>query len=114
MPDYRFERECRTPHSEAYNITLDETQVGRVDIHFAAYAVNSTLCVGESMTAEEIQELIDVIDEELVLAADVERDDFIVTVFQGREAGVFSDEDFMEDEDIDEDEDADEDNDLDE
>ncbi|MCL0065515.1 hypothetical protein M1N79_01330 [Dehalococcoidia bacterium] len=114
MPNYRFERECRTPYSEAYDITLDETQVGRVDIHFAAYAVNATLCVGENMTTEEIQELIDVIDEELVLAADVARDDFLVTVYQGREAGVFSDEDFMEDEDLDDDEDLDEDEDIDE
>lgn len=98
MSDYRFERECRTPHSEAYDITLDETQVGRVDLHFAAHMVSATLCVGENMTAEEIRELIDVIDEELVLAADVVRDDFVVTVYQGREAGLFSDEDedFME------------------
>ena len=98
MSDYRFERECRTPYSEAYAITLDETQVGRVDLHFAAHIVSATLCVGENMTAEEIRELIDVIDEELVLAADVVRDDFVVTVYQGREAGLFSDEDedFME------------------
>jgi len=98
MPDYRFERECRTPYSEAYDITLDETQVGRVDLHFAAHIVSATLCVGENMTAEEIRDLIDSIDEELVLAADVVRDDFVVTVYQGREAGVFSDEDedFME------------------
>ncbi|HAZ31570.1 MAG TPA: hypothetical protein DCY61_02545 [Dehalococcoidia bacterium] len=98
MLDYRFERECRTPYSEAYDITLDETQVGRVDLHFAAHIVSATLCVGENMTAEEIRDLIDSIDEELVLAADVVRDDFVVTVYQGREAGVFSDEDedFME------------------
>ncbi|MCL0090638.1 hypothetical protein M1O13_01360 [Dehalococcoidia bacterium] len=110
MPDYRFERECRTPYSEAYDITLDETQVGRVDIHFATHMVSATLCVGENMTAEEIRELIDVIDEELVLPADVARDDFLVTVYQGREAGVFSDEDkdFTEDEDLDEDEDLEE------
>ncbi len=94
MPDYRFERECRTPYSEAYDITLDETQVGRVDIHFATHIVRATLCVGENMTADEIRELIDVIDEELVLPTDVERDDFFVTVYQGREAGIFSDEDF--------------------
>ena len=106
MPEYRFERECRTPYSEAYDITLDENQVGRVDIHFAAYTVNATLCVGENMTAEEIQELIDAIDEDLVLPAEVARDDFLVTVYQGRKAGVFSDKDkdFMEDEDLDDDE----------
>ncbi len=96
MPDYRFERECRTPYSEAYGITLDENLVGRIDLHFAAHIVSATLCVGENMTAEEVRELIDIIDEELVFPADVVRDDFFVTVYQGREAGVFSDEDFLE------------------
>ena len=98
MPDYRFERECRTPYSEAYLITSDEDQVGRVDLHFTTHAVTATLCVGENMTAEEIRELIDTIDQELVLPADVELDDFFVTVYQGREAGVFSDEEFEEEE----------------
>ncbi len=98
MPDYRFERECRTPHSEQYVITHEDNLVGRIDLHFATHAVNATLCVRESMTTEEIQELIDTIDEELVLPADVPRDDFFVTVYQGREAGVFSDEELREEE----------------
>ena len=98
MPDYRFGKECRTPYSEAYVITADEDWVGRVDLHFTTSVVNATLCVGENMTAEEIRELIDLIDEELVLPADVARDDFIVTAYQGREAGIFSDEEFMEEE----------------
>ena len=96
MPDYRFERDCRTPYSEAYIITLDENLVGRVDLHFARHAVSGTLCVGENMTAEDIQELIDTIDEEIVLPSEVARDDFIVTVYQGRETGVFSDEELGE------------------
>ena len=96
MPDYRFERKCRTPYSEAYLITLDEDQVGRVDLHFTPHVVNATLCVGENMTAEEIRELIDTIDEQLVLPTDVARDDFLVTVYQGRESGVFSDAEFEE------------------
>lgn len=97
MPDYRFERECRTPYSEAYTITLDDDPVGRVDLHFSTYVVIATLCVGENMTTEEVRELIDTIDEELVLPADVARDDLFVTVYQGREAGIFSDEEFAED-----------------
>jgi len=98
MPKYRFERECRTPFSEVYIITADEDLVGRVDLHFSTDVVHGTLCVGENKTAEEIRELIDVIDEELVYSADVARDDFIVTVYQGREAGVFSDEELEEEE----------------
>ena len=98
MPEYRFERECRTPFSEAYLVTEGEDQVGRVDLHFTTDVVHATLCVRESLTAEEIRELIDVIDEELVFSADVDRDDFVVTVYQGREAGVFSDEELEEEE----------------
>lgn len=95
MMDYRFERECRTPYSEAYLIAVGEEQiVGRVDLHFASTVVNATLCVGENMTVEEIRELINMIDEEIVLSSDVPRDDFIVTVYQGREAGIFTDEEF--------------------
>lgn len=100
IPDYRFERECRTPYSEAYVIALEDDLVGRIDLHFTSSIVNATLCVGENMTAEEIRELIDIIDEELVLPSDVIRDDFLVTVYQGREAGIFSDEDMDDDEDL--------------
>ncbi len=100
MPDYRFDRECRTPYSEAYTITLEEDLVGRIDLHFTTHTVTGTLCVGENMTAEEIQELIDTIDEELVIPSDMPRDDFYVTVYQGRETGVFSDEEFGEDSDF--------------
>ena len=97
MPDYRFDRECRTPYSEAYIITSGEDWVGKVDLHFTSTEVRSTLCVGENMTTDEIRELIDTIDDELILSADVARDDFIVTVYQGREAGVFSDEEYDDD-----------------
>lgn len=98
MAEYRFERECRTPFSEVYLVATGEEQVGRVDIHFTPSIVYATLCVGADMTSDDIQDLIDAIDEELVMSADVARDDFIVTVYQGREAGVFSDEEFDEDE----------------
>lgn len=98
MAEYRFERECRTAHSEAYLIITHDEQVGKVDIHFTPSIVYATLCVGEKMTQDEIQDLIDTIDEDLVMSADVARDDFIVTVYQGKEAGVFSDEEFEEEE----------------
>lgn len=99
MADFRFERECRTQFSEAYLISTDEAQVGRVDLHFTPSIVYATLCVNENITSDDIQDLIDAIDEDLIMSADVARDDFIVTVYQGREVGVFSDEEFEEDED---------------
>lgn len=98
MADYQFERECRTPYSEVYLITADDERVGRVDLHFTPSIVYATLCVEENTTSEAIQDLIDAIDEELVMSADAARDDFIVTVHQGKEVGVFSDEEFEEDE----------------
>lgn len=99
MTEYKFERECRTPHSEAYLIISNNERLGRVDLHFTPSIVYATLCVTQNLTQEAIDDLIDIIDEELVMSADVARDDFIVTVYQGREVGVFSDEDFEDEED---------------
>ena len=93
MSEYRFDRECRTPYSEAYSIVKEEEQLGRVDLHYTSGAVYATLCVGEDVTMESIQDLIELIDEELVMSAEVLREDFIVTVHQGKEIGIFSDED---------------------
>ena len=94
MGDFYFERDCRTPYSECYTILEDEQPVGRVDIHFTPTVVHSTLCVIESVTQEGIQELIEAIDDELVDSVGVSREEFIVHIFQGREAGVYSDTGF--------------------
>jgi len=80
MTDYRFDRECRTPYSEAYSIVKEEQQLGRVDLHYTSGAVYATLCVSEDLTLENIQDLIELVDEELVMSAEVYREDFIVTV----------------------------------
>lgn len=96
MADYYFERDCRTPYSESYTILRDEQPVGRADLHFTPTIVHSTLCVLESLTQEEIQDLIETIDEDLVDSVGVWREEFIVHVYQGRETGVFSDNDFRE------------------
>jgi len=88
-----FERECRTPYSEAYTIVTNTGErVGRVDLHFTSTVVHATLCVDESLLDSEIRELIGQIDDELVMSTDAPRDDFIVVVYRGREAGTFSDE----------------------
>ena len=94
MADYYFERDCRTPHSESYTILVDENPVGRVDLHYTVTIVHGTLCVLESLTQAEIRELIETIDDELVDAVGVSREEFIVHVYQGREAGVYSDNGF--------------------
>lgn len=98
MPGYQFERECRTPQSESYIVELDDEEVGRIDIHFTPSVVYGTLCVGEDMTEEDVRALIGEVDERLVLTTDPFREDFVVTVWAGREAAVYSDEDFEEEE----------------
>ena len=98
MADYVFERECRTPHSECYIIASGEEDVGRVDIHFTPSMAYATLCLGENLTDDEIRELVEEIDERMVMTTDPFREDFVVTVWAGREAAVFSDEELEDDE----------------
>jgi hypothetical protein len=93
MPDYTFDRESRTPFSEAYVVQEAGDEVGRVDIHFAGSGiVHATLCVPRDYDESDIEELIAEIDERLVLAADAYRDDFVVTVWRGSRMGVYSEE----------------------
>ena len=50
---YRFERECRTPYSEAYTILQNDRLVGRVDLHFTGTVVQGTLALAESLYGGE-------------------------------------------------------------
>ena len=92
MADYHFERECRTLSSESFIIESGGADFGRVDIHYTAGAAYATLCVPDGLSEDDIQELIAEIDERLVMTSDPYRDDFIVTVWGGRETGVYSEE----------------------
>lgn len=103
MPGFSFDRESRTPSSEAYIIEMGDEEIGRVDLHYTSSVTYGTLAVVESLTEEEIRSLISEIDERLVLTNDPFREDFMVTVWTGREYANYSDEDF-EDELDDEDE----------
>ena len=85
MSKFYFERECRTPNSECYTGLQTETAVGRVDIHFADTVVHATLNIAETLTTEEIQDLVDTIDEELIDSVGISRQEVIVHVHQGRE-----------------------------
>ena len=97
-----FERESRTPHSEAYMILEDGGIIGRVDIHYQGATVHATLCTTADAKEDRIQQLIDAIDEHLVMTADPYREDFVVSVWRGSPAGVYSDTD-SDDDDEDED-----------
>lgn len=92
-----FERESRTPHSESYTILEDGGICGRIDIHYQGANVHATLCTTADANEERIQMLIDAADERLVMTADPYREDFIVTVWRGSPAGVYSDSDADDD-----------------
>ena len=95
MPEFDFERECRTPNSECYTVVDEEDRnIGRVDIHFAEAVIHATLSVDESLTTDEIQDLIDRIDEELLDSVGIVRQEVIIHVHQGRDLGVYSSRDF--------------------
>ena len=94
MPSFEYDRECRTASSESYIIEMEDEEIGRVDIHYTPSVSYATLAVVESLTEEDIRALISDIDERLVLTNDPFREDFVVTVWSGREYGNFSDEDF--------------------
>lgn len=97
-----FERIARTPHSEIYSILEEDGIVGRIDIHYQGPQVHATLCTTADANDERIQQLIEAADEQLVMTADPYREDFIVAVWRGSPAGIYSDAD-----DDDEDEDGD-------
>ena len=92
MPEYRFEREARTAHSEQWVIETPEHSIGRIDVHFTSSAAHATLAVHSSVDDTEVQRLIAEIDDRIVMSADPYREDFIVTVWRGEEAGVFAEE----------------------
>ncbi len=98
MAELKFEREVRTPHSEAYLVMEADRQVGRVDIHFTPEMVHVAVSVDESLTQETVQQIIDTVDEDIVDAVGVNRGNFVVHIFQGRETGVLSDENENENE----------------
>ncbi len=96
-----FERESRTPYSESYTILEDGGIVGRIDIHYQGANVHATMCTTADASEERIQSLIDAADERLVMTADPYREDFIVSVWKGSPAGVYTDSEGDDDDDDD-------------
>ena len=92
MANFYFERECRTPYSECYTILEESGPVGRLDLHFTSAMVHGTLTVAESLTQEGIQEIVSIVDENIIDAVGLQRDDFVLHVHQGRDLGVYTNE----------------------
>ncbi len=101
MDDIRFERQFRTPHSEGYYIMQGSglqtsNRLGTIDLHFTTTTVHGTLIIERELDESEITKLIEQIDEDLVLTADVPREDFLVSVYIGKDVGFYSDEYFAD------------------
>ena len=94
---FHYERESRTPHSECYVIVNERGARARLDAHFAPPLVYATLCVPGDWSDEDIHDLIADVDDRIARTADAAREDLIVTVWRGAEAGVFSLEEAMGD-----------------
>ena len=93
MDDVHFDRLCRTTHSEAYLISHGPEVIGRVDLHFTADVVFGLLVVEQAVSQDDITSLVELVDDELASTAESPRDDFLVTVYQGAQVGIFSDSD---------------------
>ena len=91
----RYERQYRTPSSEGYHVIAGDVRLAQLDVHFTSTSVYGTLIVFVDMPEDQVLDLIEGIDEAIVLSAEVARDDFLVTVFRGRQTGLSSD-DFLE------------------
>ncbi len=96
-----FDRECRTPSSEAFTVLEDGGIIGRIDMHYQGENVYATLCVTADANEARIQALIEAAEEQLVMTSHPYREDFVVSVWRGSPAGVYSDDADDDDEDED-------------
>jgi hypothetical protein len=97
VEDIRYDRLCRTAASESYLLSQQDEPIGRIELHFTTSVVYGLVVIERDMPEEEVLDVIEKIDEDLVWSADLPRDDFVVTVYNGREVGVYSDSSFDDD-----------------
>jgi hypothetical protein len=93
FPHLRYDRVCRTSHSEAYLLSEGDSPFGRVDLHFGTTTVHAILVVERDLAEDDLHGLVQRIDDDLVWTADQPREDFLVTIYRGTEVGVISDRD---------------------
>lgn len=101
----RLTRVVRTQSSEVYLLWEDDTRLGQVDLHYGPDLIHATLILERELSSEQQADVVDQIDQDVVAShlPRFGREDFLVTVFQGRELEPFSDgpdeDDFDDDED---------------
>ena len=64
------------------------------------------MLIERELEEDDVLDIIEQADDELVMTADVPRDDFIVSVYHGRDVGTYSDDYFEDDEEDDEEKDG--------
>lgn len=92
MADYSYDRHVRTPYSEVYEIREAGSRVGRIDLHFASQDVYGTLILDQELDEDRLLKLIEKVDDDLVLSSEMPRQDFLVSVYHGRDVGLYSDD----------------------
>lgn len=88
----RFVRLARTPYSEQYAIVEDDRPVGRLDLHFTDAATHATLVLASPMDEDALDRLIQELDAELVMSADPEREDLVISVWFGAHHGTYAED----------------------
>ncbi|MFA0402431.1 hypothetical protein [Vibrio sp. 10N.222.52.C12] len=84
----KFTRTVRTSNSESYVLFQEGRNIGNLDLHFSD-CVYGTLILSKEFPGEEQQEIFAQIEDELV--EPLPREDFIFSVYQGEEIGMYSD-----------------------
>ncbi len=92
MARYRLVRLLRTLSSEIYLVWEGDTRIGQVDIHYADSSAQADVFLEAPLDDEERQELFAQLDDDVVSSylPSFERDQFIITVFAGREVDSFN------------------------
>ena len=93
-PALVFERQYRTPSSEGYRVHKNGEQLAQIELHYAHTVVYCTLVLFQDLSEHEQFGVIEEIDNHLVHSAEVPREDLMVTVYRGEEAGFYNDDMF--------------------
>ena len=94
MSSYTLQREVRTPNSESYFVVdAEDRDVGRLDVHYPIGMVHATLIVRESLTDDDMREIVNRFIQEMNQLVGVDGIEVAVHAFQGEERGVFHNDD---------------------
>ena len=94
---YRLVRVVRTTSSEIYLIWEGEQRIGQIDLHYPGQhreaLIHGTLILEVALTSEEEEALLSQIDEDVVSAylPNFDRQDFLISVYRGREINQYND-----------------------